>query len=460
MGIIQYKDNDFIRRPETGSASVFAVDALHSPVTKEELMSKFPEVFGDDLGQLDGEYKINLGETVSPVQHAPRRIAVVLRPRLKEALDDLEAQDVVAPATTPTRLIHSIVAVPKKNGKLRICLDPKDLNRAIQRENYQFPTVEDIATRLHGAKVFTILDVKNGFWHVNLDEESSYLTTFQTPFGRYRWKRMPFGISSAPEVFQRKMHELIEGMSGIEVVADDFIAVGYGDTFEAAQNHDKNLLLFLQRCKERNVRLDQEKLRLRQPQVLFIGHMATDQGLRIDPAKFRAIVEMPPPTDKLGVQRLLGLAQYLAKFLPHLSDTTKPLRDLTQNDAQWVWNEPQQTAFEKLKEMVTCTPVLRYYNLKEEVTLQCDASQSGLGAALMQNGQPVAYASRALTPAETRYAQIEKELLAIVFACERFDAYVYGRDLVNVETDHKPLKSLASASQRLRGCCCACRNTI
>lgn len=183
--------------------------------------------------------------------------------------------------------------------------------------------------------------------------------------------------------------------------------------------------------------------------------MATAQGLGIDPAKVRAIVEMPPPTDKQGVQRLLGLAQYLAKFLPHLSDTTKPLRDLTQNDVQWVWNEPQQTAFVKLKEMVTRTPVLRYYNLKEEVTLQCDASQSSLGAALMQNGQLVAYASRALTPAETRYAQIEKELLAIVFACDRFDAYVYGRDLVNVETDHKPLeaffmKSLASAPKRLQ----------
>ena len=126
-----------------------------------------------------------------------------------------------------------------------------------------------------------------------------------------------------------------------------------------------------------------------------------------------------------------------------------------QSDVLWVWNEAQQTAFEKLKEMVTRTPVLRYYNLKEEVTLQCDASQSGLGAALMQNGQPVTYASRALTPAETHYAQIEKELLSIVFACDRFDAFVYGRDLVNVETDHKPLeavfiKPLAATPMRLQ----------
>ena len=135
--------------------------------------------------------------------------------------------------------------------------------------------------------------------------------------------------------------------------------------------------------------------------------------------------------------------------------TDKLLRDLTQSNVLWVWNEAQQTAFEKLKEMVTCTPVLCYYNFKEEVTLQCDASQSGLGAALMQNGQPVAYTSRALTPAETRYAQIEKELLAIVFACYRFDAYVYGRDLVNVETNHKPLepifvKSLAATPKHLQ----------
>ena len=203
------------------------------------------------------------------------------------------------------------------------------------------------------------MDVRNGFWHASLDKESSYLTTFQTPFGRYRWKRMPFGISSAPEVFQRKIHELIERLVGVEVVADDFIAVGYGNTFEEAmRDHDKTLLEFLKRCEAKNVRLNPEKLTLRQSQVLFIGHMATDQGLEVDPAKVRAIVEMPPPTDKLGVQRLLGLAQYLAKFLPHLSDVTKPLRDLTKSYVVFAWNDAQQTAFKKLKEMVMRTPVL------------------------------------------------------------------------------------------------------
>ena len=234
MNIIQYKDNDLLNKPETGSSLVYAVEDQPSPVTKEQLMLQFPDVFNEGLEQLDGEYKIRLDENVPPVQHALRRVTVAVRPQLKETSDALEAQGVIAQVTTPTKWISSMVAVPRKNGKLRICLDPKDLNRAIQRENYQLPTVEDIATRLHGAKVFTVMDIRNGFWHVSLDKESSYLTTFQTPFGCYRWKRIPFGISSAPEVFQRKMHELIEGLVGVEVVADDFIAVGYGNTFEEA----------------------------------------------------------------------------------------------------------------------------------------------------------------------------------------------------------------------------------
>ena len=119
-----------------------------------------------------------------------------------------------------------MVVIPKKNGKLRICLDPMDLNHALQQENYPMPTIEDVASRLHRAyEVFTSLDVSNRFWRVVLNEESSFSTTFNTPFGRYHWKRMPFGIRSAPELFQRKMHELIEGLRGVEVIADDFVVV-------------------------------------------------------------------------------------------------------------------------------------------------------------------------------------------------------------------------------------------
>ena len=383
---------------------------------------------------------------------------MAMRARLKDSLDELQAQQIVTPVTQRTQWISSLVVVPKKDSNnLRICLDPKDLNRAIQRENYPLPTIEDVATRLHGAKVFSLLGVLSRCWHVKLDEPSSYLATFNTPFGQYRWKRLPFGICRAPEIFQRKMHQLIEGISDVEVVADDFVIVGFGDNdVDAHRSHDDNLLAFIQRCEQSGVKLNANKMELRIPEVPFIGHVATADGLRVDPRKVRAINEMLRPTYYVAaVQRLLELTQYSAKFLPRLSDMTKPLRELTTKDVDFQWDEPQQAAFDALKAAVMTTPVLRYYNLEEEVTLQCDASQSGLGAALVQNGQPVAYASRALTSAETRYAQIEKKLLAVLFACQRFDAYVYCRANVNVERDHKPLeiimrKTLDAAPKHLQ----------
>ena len=199
----------------------------------------FADVFDKGLGILEGKYHIHLNDSAKPVQHAPRRGQVALR-----------YPDSQIPWRNYTVLgslswISSMLALPKKIGKIRIYLDPKDLNKAILWENYSMPTIEDIATRLHGAKMFSVLGAKNGFWHVKLDEESSHLTTFHTLFGRYCWCRMPFGINSAPEGFQRRMHELIEGLSRIEVAADDFVVAGFGDTLEEAfRDHNKNLVAF------------------------------------------------------------------------------------------------------------------------------------------------------------------------------------------------------------------------
>ena len=336
-----------------------------------------------------------------------------------------------------------MVVVTKKSGQLRLCLDPKDLNDAIQREHYPLPVIEDVATRLAGAKVFTVLDVQQGFWHVELDDESSFLTTFNTPFGRYRFKRIPFVLSSSPEVFQRRMHEVIEGLHGCEVIADDFLVVGYGENMEMGiRDHDRNLRAFLDRCDQRNLHLNVDKIQLRVTEVPFIGHTATANGLKPGPGKIEAIVNMPAPVDAAGVRRLLGMIQYLEKFMPNLSQLTSPLRKLTHTDVEWSWGEEQEKAFERIKQVAASAPLLKYYSVDDEVTLQCDASQNGLGAALLQHGQPVAYASRALLSAETRYAQIEKELLAILFACEKFHLYIYARNNVSIQSDHKALENI------------------
>ena len=334
MKIVTYLDNNKMNKPCTGDAPVFMLENS-GQLSTDTLLKEHPGVFGEGVGLLEGKYHIRLDDRVNPVQHAPRRVPVPLRELLKKSLNDLVNQDIIAPVQRPTPWVSSMVIVSKKNGSLRICLDPQDLNRAILREHYPLPTIEGVATRLHGAKVFSVLDVRKGFWHVELDEPSSFLATFNTPFGRYRWRRMPFGICSAPEVFQQRMHELVEGLKGVEVIADDFVTVGYGGTMEeAVTDHDHNLVCFLKRCAARGVKLNTEKLRLRMHEVPFIGHVATDRGLCVDPAKVRAITEMPKPTDVAAIQRLLGMSQYLSKFLPHLSDITKPLRDLTQKDTE------------------------------------------------------------------------------------------------------------------------------
>ena len=377
---------------------------------------------------------------------------MALKKRLKQKIDEMEEKGIIAKVDKPTAWISSLVAVVKPN-KVRVCIDPRDLNKAIQRPKYQIPTLEEVLPELAEAKIFSVLDAKDGFHQVKLEESSSYLTTFWTPYGRYRYLRMLFGISSAPEEFQRRMHLIVEGLPGVAVIADDILVYGCGSEYIA--DHDSNLRRLLQRARENNLKLNKKKLRLRLEEVAYMGHLLTNKGLRPDPMKVKAIEDLPQPSDKKAVERLLGFVKYLARFLPNLAEVVAPLRKLTEKDVPFFWESQQQAAFDQVKQLVTSAPVLKFYNVAEEVTLQCDASDKGLGATLLQNEQPVAFASRALSRIEQNYAQIEKECLAMLFAAERFSQYLLGRNMVTIHTDHKPLvpifsKSIFHAPKRLQ----------
>ena len=332
-------------------------------------------------------------------------------------------------------------------NKIRICLDPKDLNTAVIRPKYQMPTLDELLPKLSKAKVFSTLDAKDGFYQVGLDENSSLKTTFWTPFGRYKYRRLPFGINLAPEEFECKLHEKLDGLPGVEVIRDDILVMGYGENEdEANQNHDENLIRLLEQARKANLRLNSSKMNLRKSEVKFMGHLITNDGLKPDPEKVKAVQEMPRPTSKKELLSLLGFVNYLSKFLPRLSEVAQPLREMTAKEAKFIWSPQHETAFQEVRELVVKHPVLKYYDLQEEVTVQCDASEYGLGAALLQNGQPVAFASRTLSQTERQYAQIEKECLAIVFSCERFSQYLAGRQKITVESDHKPLQSIFQKS--------------
>ena len=305
----------------------------------------------------------------------------------------MEKLGVIMKATDPTAWVHSLVIAKNKNNKITVSL-----------------SIEDVISRMSNAKVFSVLDANHGFLQVKLDKDSSKLATFNTPFGRYNYTRLPFGTASAPKVFQNIMSHLFDDIEGVEVIVDDLVVWG-----EKTEQHDVRRRQVLDRCRERNLKLNKDKCRFRVSEVSYVGHLLSADGVKPDPLKVEAIKAMPPPGDRKELQRFLGVVTYLSKFIPNMSQKSDPLRQLLQKDVEWSWGQAENKAFESLKTAISSTPVLKFKDPKEPVSLSVDASSKGLGAVILQNNQPVAYASKALTESQQNYAQIEKEMLAIVF---------------------------------------------
>ncbi|KAK7886269.1 hypothetical protein WMY93_025890 [Mugilogobius chulae] len=244
--------------------------------------------------------------------------------------------------------------------------------------------------------------------------------------------------------------ELVERYAEVFTGLDDMIIAATSE-----HEHDEILQKVMERAKAANVKFNKDKIQFKVDTVKYMGHVITAAGQKADDTKIKAIVDMPTPEDKQSLQRLLGMTKFLAQYVPNEASLTAPLRQLLKKDTVWQWQSHHTAALQTLKKTLTQAPVLRFYDHKKPLTLQADSSKDGLGACLLQEGQPVCYASRALTDTEKRYAQIEKELLAIVFATKRFHQYVYGRP-VTVQSDHKPLevimrKPLCKAPARLQG---------
>ena len=409
-------------------------------LTEEIIRHEYSDVF-KGLGCIGNDYKIEVDD-VKQVIATARRWPISKVDAIKEKLFEMEDAKIKKKRVEKaTPWVSNMVAVERKD-KLRICIDPvHTFNTAIKRQHYQLPTLEEQLPKLANAKVFSLVDALNGFTQIPLDEESSYLTTMQTPIGRVRWLRLPYGITSAPEEYQRRHSEVIKGLDGVANIADDTLVYGCGETIEEAEkDHDRKLIALLERCRQRNLKLNIKKLKFKQAEVQFMGHLLTREGTKPDKTKVDGIVSMPEPKDKKSVQRYLGMLNYLNKFCKNLSEHCKPLRDYVHDKENW--SEAQSNAFLKSKELLTSAPTLRYYDVNSPCTVQVDASDYGLGACIMQGGQPIAYSSRSLTDCEKRYAQVEKECLAICFGMSRFDQYVYGKSDITVETDHKPLESI------------------
>jgi transposase InsO family protein len=412
-----------------------------------QVSREFPEL-ARNTGTLPGEYSIKLDDGAVGVVHAVRRQPAALRARIIDKLHEMESDGFIERVEQPTEWVSSMV-VAVRNDKIRICIDPTDLNKVIKREHYPMRTIEDVVSDIPGATVFSVLDAKSGFMQIKLDAKSSLLTTFNTPIGRYRWLRLPFGVKCAPEAFQKVMDHMLEGIHGATAVMDDILIAG-----RDRQHHDSILKQVIERACAFNLKLNMAKCRIRQAAVPYVGHMVTRQGLKPDPEKVKAVREMPVPTSKDDLRRFLGFVTYLSKFIPNLSEIDAPLRQVLKSDVLFTWQSTQAKAFQKLIDACCSPPVLKFFDVKLPVEVHCDASQHGLGGVLIQDGRPIAYTSRSLTDVESRYAQIEKEMLSIVHSCEKFHQYIFGKHCI-IYNDHKPLeqifkKPLLSAPMRLQ----------
>ena len=309
-----------------------------------------------DLGDL-GEAKLYVEEDAKPVVLPARKIPIAIQGQVKQELDKLVERGILVPVEEPTEWVNQMAVVRKSSGSLRICLDPQPLNKVLKRERYRLTTFDDVLPNLNQAKLFTKMDVKEAFWHVRLDEESSKLTTMITPFGRFRWSRLPFGLCVSSEIFARKLNEALNGLEGIFVIADDIIVVGCGETEQSAKSdNDRKLKSLAKRCSEQNIILNEEKTKVGK-EVIFHGHRITDKGVLPDENKVKAIQNMPKPKNVTEVRQLCGLVQYMSKFLPDLASTMEPIHQLTRKDAKWEWTNECEESLEIVKAQITSAPV-------------------------------------------------------------------------------------------------------
>ena len=401
--------------------------------------AEFPRLFGG-LGKLQEPYTIRFRNNYLPYAvSAPRRLALPLRGKVKAELDHLERQGVIRSISKPTDWCAPVVVVPKSNERVRVCVDLSKLNESVRRENYPLPTTDELLAQHSGATVFSKIDCNSGFHQIPLDEKSQELTTFITPYGRYCYTRLPFGISSGPEVFQRRMSQFLENHAGVICDIDDLLIFG-----KCKQEHDQRLKKVMQTLQEAGVTLNGDKCQFARDKIRFLGHMISKEGIAMDPA----IKNFPRPQNVPELRRLLGVVNHVSKFAgPTLAEDSKALRELLKRDVEWTWNDAQETAFLKIKKQLTEAPVLAHYSADKKTVVSADASCYGLGAVLLQkqkegNLKPVFYASRSMTDTERRYAQVEREALAVTWACEKFADYITGLTDLTLETDHKPLLAL------------------
>ncbi|RVW80373.1 Retrovirus-related Pol polyprotein from transposon 17.6 [Vitis vinifera] len=429
------------------------------------VLRKCKKAIGWQISDLKGisplvcTHHIYMEEDAKPVRQPQRRLNPHMQEVVRGEVLKLLQAGIIYPISdslwvSPTQVVpkkSGITMIQNEKGEevstrptsgWRVCIDYRRLNSVTRNDHFPLPFMDQVLERVSGHPFYCFLDGYSGYFQIEIDLEDQEKTTFTCSFGTFAYRRMPIGLCNAPATFQRCMLSIFSDMVEriMEVFMDDITV--YGSSFEECLLH---LEAVLHRCIEKDLVLNWEKCHFMVQQGIVLGHVISKNGIEVDKAKVELIVKLPPPTNVKGIRQFLGHVGFYRRFIKDFSKISKPLCELLVKDAKFVWDEKCQKSFEELKQFLTTAPIVRAPNWKLPFEVMCDASDLAMGAVFGQreDGKPyvIYYASKTLNEAQRNYTTTKKELLAVVFALDKFRAYLVGSSIV-VFTDHSALKYL------------------
>ena len=426
---------------ELAKISELEIASFHTAA--DRWAQKYPDVFNLEGGLRCTnlvQMEIDTGSAI-PINQRPYRLPLRKRQIVDEEIEKMLSEGIIERSSSAWA--SPITLVPKKDGSIRFCVDYRKLNAVTRKDAHPIPNIQDILDNLAGASVFTTLDLKSGYWQVPMSEEAQEKTAFSTHRGLFHFKRMPFGLTNAPALFQRLMNRVLAQYIGTSVMVylDDIVIFS-----RSPVDHEKHVSQVFEALRQAGLTVKLSKCAFGQKEVKLLGYIVSGQGIRSDPEKTRAINEMAPPTDVKGVRSFLGMCNYYRQCIPNYARVASPLVKLTHKYVKFLWGKEEHEAWQTLRDLLVSDVIMAHPQLDQPYKLYTDACNYAVGAILCQEDEdgierPVQYISKQLSGAALKWATIEKEAFAVVFALNKLRPYLYGAEFT-IYTDHKPLKSL------------------
>lgn len=400
---------------------------------QENFLQKYKFIF-TGINCFPDKVKIKVKQNSTPIINSPTRIPIKQMEKLKELLGVLCSKQIIEKTKEPSEWQNKLILIEKRNNLMGLCLDSRDLNKSIIRERVGIPTLDEVRNKLMNKKMYTLVNLKDGFYSFKLENESKQYCAFTTPYGTYHFNRLPFGAANTPEIFQQITNKYFGNIQNVCVYINDILI--YGKTIK---EHDEALEKVMQVAEMTHIKFNPDKIQYRNREIKYLGLKFSEKGIESDENRIKSIVELKRPTNVKELRSILGKINYLRSFIPNMANIVEPMKSLLRKDSILCWSEHCESAFNRLKEIVTEIPILANYDAKDQFKIQFGATKQSIWYCLFQENRPIYFESYYLNITQQGYTQIEKEMLSIKFACMKFHDLIYGQDVITVHTNYQPL---------------------